>query len=84
MTSQAAYQAIVMYMLLDILRSESNQTMKLSQLIKYNIRNNFYEKSHTKFCGKTTPKSFLKNQNWAYLWINSVRFYTTCFCCMLS
>ena len=24
----------------------------------------------------------LKNQNWAYLWINSLAFYTVCFYCM--
>ena len=26
---------------------------------------------------------FLKNQNWVYLWINSLKFYTVCFYCML-
>ena len=28
--------------------------------------------------------SFLKSQNWAYLCINSLKFYTVCFYCMLS
>ena len=26
--------------------------------------------------------TFLKNQNWAYLWINSQKFHTACFYCM--
>ena len=25
---------------------------------------------------------FLKNQNWVYLWINNLKFYTVCFYCM--
>ena len=57
MTSLPDYQAIVMYILLGILKSNSNQTMKLSQLVKYNIRNKFFEKSYTKCCGKATPKT---------------------------
>ena len=60
MTSQPGYQGIVMYMLLYILRSKSNEIMKLGQLLKYNIRNNFYEKSYTKYRGKATPKLFSK------------------------
>ena len=31
--------------------------------IKYNMRNIFLEKSYTKCGGKTSPKSFSKNQN---------------------
>ena len=30
---------------------------------------------------KLFPDPFLKNQNWAYLWINSPKKYTTCFYC---
>ena len=33
---------------------------------------------------KLFPDSVLKNQNWAYLWINSLKFYTVCFYCMPS
>ena len=34
---------------------------------------------------KTIPRPFSKNQNWAYLWINSaiIQFYITCFYCIL-
>ena len=30
------------------------------------------------------PEPVLKNYNWAYLWINSLKFYTVCFYCILS
>ena len=30
------------------------------------------------------PGLFLKNQIWAYLWINTLKFYTVCFYCTLS
>ena len=50
MTSQPGYQAIVIHILPNISRSKGNQTMKLGQLIQYNMRNIFLEKSHTK-CG---------------------------------
>ena len=33
---------------------------------------------------KTMPDPFLKNQDWIYLWINSLKFYVFCFYCMLS
>ena len=31
---------------------------------------------------KLFPDPFLKNQNWACLWMNSQKFYTACFYCM--
>ena len=33
---------------------------------------------------KLFPELFLKNKNWAYLWINILKFYTVCFYCMRS
>ena len=33
---------------------------------------------------KLSPDTFLKTQNWAYLWINSLKLYTVCFHCMPS
>ena len=33
---------------------------------------------------KQVPEGFLKNYNWAYLWINSLKFYTDGFYCMAS
>ena len=58
--------------------------MKFGQLIEYYMRNIFLEKLYTKCVGETVPRSFLKNQNCAFLWINSLKFYTVCFCCMSS
>ena len=37
--------------------------MKFGQLVEYNRRNIFAEKSYTKCAGETIPGSFLKNQN---------------------
>ena len=59
-------------------RSKGNQIMKCSQLIEYNMRNIFLEKSYA----KVFPDSFLKIQNWAYLWINNLKFCTVCFYCI--
>ena len=42
----------------NISRSKGNQTMKFGQLIDYNMRNIFLEKSYTKYGGKTSPRSF--------------------------
>ena len=39
-------------------RSKGNQTMKFGQLIEYNIRNIFLEKSYTKCGGETSPRPF--------------------------
>ena len=78
------------HILPNISRNKGNQTMKFGQLIGYNMKNIFLEKSLIK-CGKRplskdplSPDPFLKNQNWAYLWINSLKFYTFSFNCMPS
>ena len=44
------------------------------------------EKSHTKMWYRNylQPLSKKKNQNWVYLWIGSIKFYTFCICCMSS
>ena len=53
--------------------------MKYGQLIEYNMRT-IYHKNHTQNAvEKLFPDPVLKNQNWAYLWINSLKFYTVCF-----
>ena len=48
MASQSGHQTIAIHTLPNISRSEDNQTMKFGQLIEYNMRNIFLEKSHTK------------------------------------
>ena len=60
----------------NISRNKDNQTMKFCPLLEYKMRNIFIEKSYK----KSVPCPFLKNINWAYLWINSqnlcdLRFY---------
>ena len=48
MTSKTGQQIITRQKLPNILRSKGNQTMKFGQLIEYNMRNIFIEKSYTK------------------------------------
>ena len=46
---------------------------------------NIFLKNHTQnVVEKLVPDPFLKNQTSAYLWINSLKFYTDCFSCMAS
>ena len=47
----------------DILRSKCNQTMKIGQLLEYNKRSIFLEKSCTKCGSETNPRPSLKRQN---------------------
>ena len=68
-----------MLILLNMSRSKDNQAMKLGQLIENNMRNIFLEKSYKDVVEKLFLDSFLKNQILAYLWINSLQFYTVYF-----
>ena len=49
MTSQPDSQTIAIHILHNISRSKGNQTMKFGQLLEYNMRNIFVEKSYTKY-----------------------------------
>ena len=60
MTSQPGKQTIAIHILTNISRSLGRQVMKFGQLIYYNMRNIFLEKSYTKFGGKTIPRPFFK------------------------
>ena len=60
MTSQPGYKIIAIHILLNISRRKENQAMKLGQLIEYNLRNIFLEKSYTNYVGKTIPRPFSK------------------------
>ena len=56
MMSQPGEETIVIHILPNSLRGKRNQTMKFGQLIEYNIRNIFLEKSFT-ICGtETSPR----------------------------
>ena len=48
MTSQAGHQMIIIHILPNIARSKGNQVMKRGQLIKYNVKNIFLQKSSGK------------------------------------
>ena len=58
MTSQPGYQTFVIHILPNVSRSKCNHTMKFAQLIEYNMRNIFLEKSYTKYGGETSPRPF--------------------------
>ena len=58
MTSQPGWQTIVIHILPYISRSKGNQTMKFGQLIEFNMRNIFLEKSYIKCGGETSPRPF--------------------------
>ena len=45
-------------LLTDVWRIKGNQTMKFDQLIDYNVRNIFLEKSYTKCDRETSPRHF--------------------------
>ena len=75
---------MAIHILPNISRSKSNQAVEFGQLIQYNMKNIFVEKSYTKCGGESIPDSFVKNENWAYLWMNSLKFKTFCFYCMPS
>ena len=62
MTSQPGKQTVIIHILLNISRSKGNQTMKFGQLLQYNMRNIFLEKSHTKCGEETIPRLFSKKQ----------------------
>ena len=58
MTSQPGQQTITMHIVPNIPRSKRNQTMKIGQLIEYNMRNISVEKLYTKCFGETIPRRF--------------------------
>ena len=56
--SNFGYQTVVIHILPNISRSKCNQAMQFGQLIEWNMRNIFLEKSYTKCSGETSPKPF--------------------------
>ena len=57
MTSQPGQQTVGIHILPNISRTKDNQTMKFGQLIEYNMRNIFVEKSYIKWGGETILKN---------------------------
>ena len=56
--SQNRQQMFTMHVLLNVSRGKGNQSMKFGELIEYNMRNIFIEKSYTKYGGETSPRPF--------------------------
>ena len=52
-------------MLPNISRIKGNQTVKFGQLIEYNMRNIFLEKSYTECGGETILRLFSKNSKFS-------------------
>ena len=62
MTSKPGQQGIAIQTLINIPTSKGDQIMKFGQLIEYNLRNIFLEKSYTKCGGETIPRLFFTKQ----------------------
>ena len=62
---QPGYQTITKRISPNTSRSKSNQAMKLGQLIEYNIRNIFVEKSYAKCARETIPRLLSKKSKLA-------------------
>ena len=60
MTSQPGYEAVTIHTFSNIWRSKSSQTRKYGQLIEYNMKNIFVEKSCSKCDGETISTPFCK------------------------
>ena len=58
MVSKPGKQTVVIHILSNISGSKENQTMKLGQLIKYNMGDIFLEKSYAKCGGESSPRPF--------------------------
>ena len=48
--------------------------MKFGQLMEYNMRNILLKNNTQNVLEKLLRDPYLKNQNWTYLWVNSVKF----------
>ena len=81
MTWQTGTQITAIHILLNIWKSESNETMKFGYFLEHDMLNIFPIESSTTYGGEASSIPFYK-KNWAYLWINSLNCYKFCFCCM--
>ena len=58
MTLQPRKETIAIHIMPNISRCKGNQIMKFGQLIKYDMRNIFLERSYTKCGRETIPRPF--------------------------
>ena len=82
--SQAGKRIITIYILPNISKNKGSQILKFGQLIKYNGRNVFPEKSWTKYGGETSPRPFFVKSKLNISLDHSLKFYTVSFCRMTS
>ena len=57
------------------LKKKRQSDNKFGQLIEYNMRYNMRYLAKN-VAGKLVPNFFLKYKNWAYIWINSLKFHS--------
>ena len=67
-----------------VMQKTDENEMKFAQLKRYDIRNIFLKNLTKNLVEKLFPDPFLKNQNCAYTWIDSLKFCTVLFHCMPS
>ena len=79
MTSQTGQQIITIHILSIISRIRGNQTMKFGNLIEYNWEILFLKNHTQNVVEKLVSDPSIKNQNWAYLYVNSLKCYKVCF-----
>ena len=60
---QAGKKTVAIHIFPNIARSKDNQRTKFGQLIKYNMRNIFLEKSYARCAEKTISRPFSKKSN---------------------
>ena len=84
MTSQPGYQTIVIYILPNISRSKRNQIMKVGQLIEYNMRDIFLDKSYTKCGVEASPRPFSGKLKLSKSLDQQPKVFTVCFYYILS
>ena len=82
MMSNPGWQTVTIHILPNISRNKDNQIITFGQLLEYNTRNIFLKKYTQNVMEKLFP--FQKNQDWTYLWINTLKFYGVCFYCTAS
>ena len=79
MTSQPGQKITIIHILPNISGSKGNQTIKFGQLIEYNMRNIFLEKSYTKYNGKVLKFVFIVCPSRGLPRYIKTKLLTTCF-----
>ena len=72
--SQPGYQTVAIQVLSNVSRSKGNETMKFGQLKSLTSEILFFKNHTQNVVEKPFWDPFLKNQNWAYLRVNSLKY----------